>query len=153
MASFNQVTLLGNLTRDPDVKYTPKGTAVCQIGIAVNRTYKNDRDEKVEEVTFIDIELWGRTAEIVGAYCKKGNPILIAGRLKLDTWDDKESGKKRSKLKVIGETVQLLGGKKDGESSQEEQPRQQQRKPAQPQPKPSDPDLDPDWPEDDIPSK
>jgi single-strand DNA-binding protein len=111
MASFNKVILLGNLTRDPEVRYTPKGTAVTDIGLAVNRVYTTDNNEKREEVTFVDVTLWGRTAEIAGEYLKKGRPCLIEGRLQMDTWDDKQSGQKRSKLKVIGEALQLLGSR------------------------------------------
>lgn len=109
MASFNKVILVGNLTRDPEVRYTPKGTAVTDIGLAVNRVYTADNNEKREEVTFVDVTLWGRTAEIAGEYLKKGRPCLIEGRLQLDTWDDKQSGQKKSKLKVVGEALQLLG--------------------------------------------
>src|SRR3989440_9377794 len=111
MASFNKVILLGNLTRDPEVRYTPKGSAVCDLGIAINRQYTLDSGEKREEVTFVDVVLWSRLAEIAGEYLKKGRPIFIEGRLQLDTWDDKQSGQKRSKLRVIGETMQLLGGR------------------------------------------
>ena len=111
MASFNKVILLGNLTRDPEVRYTPKGSAVCDLGIAINRQYTLDSGEKREEVTFVDVVLWARLAEIAGEYLKKGRPIFIEGRLQLDTWDDKQSGQKRSKLRVIGETMQLLGGR------------------------------------------
>ncbi|MDQ6625462.1 MAG: single-stranded DNA-binding protein [Verrucomicrobiota bacterium] len=111
MASFNKVILLGNLTRDPEVRYTPKGSAVADLGIAVNRQYTLDNGEKREEVTFVDVTFWGRTAEIAGEYLKKGRPVFIEGRLQLDTWDDKTSGQKRSKLKVIGENMQLLGGR------------------------------------------
>ena len=114
MASFNKVILLGNLTRDPEVRYTPKGSAVCDLGIAVNRSYTLDSGEKREEVTFVDVVLWARLAEIAGEYLKKGRPIFIEGRLQLDTWDDKQSGQKRSKLRVIGETMQLLGGRPPG---------------------------------------
>lgn len=114
MASFNKVILLGNLTRDPEVRYTPKGSAVCDLGIAVNRSYTLDSGEKREEVTFVDVVLWSRLAEIAGEYLKKGRPIFIEGRLQLDTWDDKQSGQKRSKLRVIGETMQLLGGRPPG---------------------------------------
>src|SRR5438045_6250438 len=114
MASFNKVILLGNLTRDPEVRYTPKGSAVCDLGIAANRVYTTDSGEKREEVTFVDVTLWGRTAEVAGEYLKKGRPVLIEGRLQLDTWDDKQSGQKRSKLKVIGETLQLIGGRPTG---------------------------------------
>jgi single-strand DNA-binding protein len=109
MASFNKVILLGNLTRDPEVRYTPKGTAVTELGMAVNRVYSAENGEKREETTFVDVTLWGRTAEIAGEYLKKGRPVFIEGRLQLDTWDDKQSGQKRSKLKVVGEGLQLLG--------------------------------------------
>ena len=114
MASFNKVILLGNLTRDPEVRYTPKGSAVTDIGLAVNRVYSTDSGEKREETTFVDVTLWGRTAEIAGEYLKKGRPVLIEGRLQLDTWDDKQSGQKRSKLKVIGEGMQLIGSRPGG---------------------------------------
>jgi single-strand DNA-binding protein len=114
MASFNKVILLGNLTRDPEVRYTPKGSAVCDLGIAINRSYTLDSGEKREEVTYVDVVLWARLAEIAGEYLKKGRPVFIEGRLQLDTWDDKQSGQKRSKLRVIGETMQLLGGRPPG---------------------------------------
>ena len=120
MASFNKVILLGNLTRDPEVRYTPKGSAVCDLGLAVNRSYTMDSGEKREEVTFVDVVLWSRLAEIAGEYLKKGRPVFIEGRLQLDTWDDKQSGQKRSKLKVIGETMQMLGGPRGGGSSAED---------------------------------
>ena len=162
MASFNKVMLIGNLTRDPEIKYTPKGTAIADIGLAVNRNYTTDSGEKREEVTFIDVTLWGRVAEIVGEYCKKGRPLFVEGRLQLDTWDDKATGQKRSKLKVVGENIQLLGareggggggGGEHGEGRSEARPQQQSRpagRPASPPPRaPADPDLD--APEDDIP--
>jgi single-strand DNA-binding protein len=116
MASFNKVILLGNLTRDPEVRYTPKGTAVTELGMAVNRVYTAENGEKREDTTFVDVTLWGRTAEIAGEYLKKGRPVFIEGRLQLDTWDDKQSGQKRSKLKVVGEGLQLLGGRPGGGS-------------------------------------
>jgi single-strand DNA-binding protein len=96
------------------VRYTPKGSAVCDLGIAINRSYTLDSGEKREEVTYVDVVLWARLAEIAGEYLKKGRPIFIEGRLQLDTWDDKQSGQKRSKLRVIGETMQLLGGRPPG---------------------------------------
>lgn len=112
MASFNRVILMGNVTRDVQVRYTPGGSAVAELGLAVNRTwFDKQANQKREEVTFIDVTLWGRTAEIAGEYLGKGKPVLIEGRLHLDTWDDKESGEKRSKLKVVGEAMQLLGGR------------------------------------------
>src|SRR5437762_2357596 len=114
MASFNKVILLGNVTRDPEIRYTPKGTAVTELGMAVNRVYNTDSGEKREEVTFVDVTLWGRTAEIAGEYLKKGRPVLIEGRLQLDTWDDKQSGQKRSKLKVVADGLQLISGRPGG---------------------------------------
>ena len=115
MASFNKVMIMGNLTRDPEIKYTPKGTAIADIGLAVNRTYTTDSGEKREEVTFIDVTLWGRVAEIVGEYCKKGRPLFVEGRLHLDTWDDKQTGQKKSRLGVTLESFQFLdSGNREG---------------------------------------
>ena len=117
MASFNKVLLLGNLTRDPEVRYTPKGSAVCDLGIAVNRQYTLENGEKREEVTYVDVVLWSRLAEIAGEYLKKGRPVFIEGRLQMDSWEDKQSGQKRTKLRVVGETMQLLGSRPSGGSS------------------------------------
>src|SRR5579859_844883 len=114
MASFNKVVLVGNLTRDPELRYTPKGTAIAKIGVAVNRVWTNEAGEKKEEVTFVDVDVFGRTAENVGQYMRKGRPILIEGRLRLDQWDDKQTGQKKSKLGVVAETVQFLGSAGDG---------------------------------------
>src|ERR1044071_1263414 len=114
MASFNKVILVGNLTRDPALRYTPKGTAVAKIGLAVNRTWRNEAGETKEEVTFVDVDVFGRTAENVGQYMRKGRPILIEGRLRLDQWDDKQTGQKRSRLGVVAETVQFLGSPAGG---------------------------------------
>src|SRR3954452_10461696 len=116
MASFNKVILVGNLTRDPEVRYTPKGSAVCDLAMAVNRQYSLEGGEKREEVTYVDVVLWARLAEIAGEYLAKGRPVLIEGRLQLDTWDDRESGQKRSKLRVVGENMTMLGSKGDGPS-------------------------------------
>jgi single-strand DNA-binding protein len=115
MANLNKVMIIGNVTRDPEVKYTPKGSAVTDLGIAVNRTYKVGEERK-EEVTYVDVTLWGRLAEIAGEYCRKGKPVYIEGRLQLDSWEDKASGQKRSKLRVVGEEMQLLGPKMGGGS-------------------------------------
>lgn len=110
MASFNKVILVGNLTRDPEVRYTPGGSAVADVGLAVNRTwYDKNANEKREDVTFVTVTLWGRTAEIAGEYLSKGRPVLIEGRLQMDTWQDKETGQNRSKLKVVGENMTMLG--------------------------------------------
>jgi single-strand DNA-binding protein len=101
MASFNKVILAGNLTRDPELRYTPKGTAVARIGLAVNRTWKSETGEQREEVSFIDIEAYGRQAEVIAQYMRKGRPLLVEGRLKLDQWEDKNTHQKQSKLKVV----------------------------------------------------
>ncbi len=114
MASFNRVILVGNMTRDVDVKYTKSGTPVTEIGLAVNDRVKRN-DEWVDETTFVDITLWGRTAEIAGEYLSKGSPVLIEGRLKLDTWE--QDGQKRHKLRVVGERMQMLGSKGPGNRS------------------------------------
>jgi single-strand DNA-binding protein len=158
MANLNKVMLIGNLTRDPEVKYTPKGTAVAELGLAVNRIYSAENGEKREETTFVDVTLWGRTAEIAGEYLKKGRPVFIEGRLQLDTWDDKQTGQKRSKLKVVGEGIQLLGSRGGGEGGggggepmgepSGGPPRSRPAAPPKQKP-PADPDLEPE--EDDIP--
>lgn len=114
MASFNKVILVGNLTRDPELRYTSNGKAITKIGLAVNRTWTSETGEKKEEVTFVDVDVFGRTAENVGQYMRKGSPILIEGRLRLDQWDDKQTGQKRSKLGVVAETVQFLGSPRGG---------------------------------------
>lgn len=115
MANLNKVMLIGNLTRDPEVRYTPKGTAVTDIGMAINRNYSLDDGERREETTFVDITFWGRQAEVLGQYMKKGRPLYVEGRLQLDSWDDKNTGQKRSKLKVVGENFQFLGGRDGGD--------------------------------------
>ena len=115
MANFNKVVLVGNLTRDPDVRQTPGGMSVTDLGLAVNRTWTDrNTNQKNEETTFVDITCWGRTAEIAGEYLSKGRAVLIEGRLKLDEWNDRESGQKRTKLKVVCENMQMLGGRSDG---------------------------------------
>lgn len=166
MANLNKVLLIGNLTRDPEIKYTPKGMAVTEIGLAVNRSYTTDQGERREETTFVDVELWGRQAELAGEYLKKGRPVFIEGRLKLDTWDDKQTGQKRSKMRVVGENMQFLGGREGGQGGgggesmgesgggggggySRPAPRQVS-KPSVPSKPPVDPDLDA-VEEDDVP--
>jgi len=160
MANLNKVMLMGNLTRDPEVRYTPKGTAVAELGLAVNRVYTAENNEKREETTFVDVTFWGRTAEIAAEYLKKGRPVFIEGRLQLDSWEDKQTGQKRSKLKVVGENMQFLGsrgggaGEEGGGGGGEPSGGATQSRPARterpPQQKPpADPDLEPE--EDDIP--
>ncbi len=108
MASYNRVILAGNLTRDPELRFTPQGRAVARIGLAINRAYTLESGEKKEEVTFVDVEAWGRQAEVISQYLKKGRPVLIEGRLKLDTWEDKNTHQKQSKLKVVLEQFSFL---------------------------------------------
>lgn len=116
MASFNKVILVGNLTRDPQVRYTPGGSAVAEIGLAVNRSwFDKQSNQRKEETTFVDVTLWGRQAEVAGEYLAKGRQVLIEGRLQLDQWDDKESGQKRSKLRVVCENMTMLGSGQGGQ--------------------------------------
>jgi len=117
MANFNKVILAGNLTRDPELRYTPKGMAIAKIGLAINRTWKNEAGQTKEEATFVDVDAFGRQAEVIGQYLKKGRPILIEGRLRLDQWDDKQTGQKRSRLGVVLESFQFLDSGNRGDSN------------------------------------
>lgn len=110
MANFNKVILIGNLTRDPELRYTPKGTAVAKLAMAVNRSWRTESGETREETTFVDIDAFGKQAEVIGQYLKKGRPLMVEGRLKLDQWDDKNTGQKRSRLGVVLENFQFLDG-------------------------------------------
>jgi len=156
MANLNKVMLIGNLTRDPEVKYLPKGGPVAEFGLAVNRSYSLDNGEKREETTFVDIVMYNKLAEIVEKYLKKGRSVYVEGRLKLETWDDKQTGQKRSKMRIVGETMQMLGGRDSapgggssesyGGGEHEDSGRSLQRPPSRPPARavaPSDPDLDP----------
>lgn len=159
MANVNKVILIGNVTRDPEVKFTSKGSAVTDIGLAINRNYTLDNGEKREETTFVDVELWGRLAEIAGEYAKKGRPVYIEGRLRMDTWEDKASGQKRSRMKVVGENLQLLGGRTGGggpssggdHESYDSAPAAAPRRSAPPQPQRQVAPPPSDMPDDDIP--
>jgi single-strand DNA-binding protein len=110
MSNFNKVYLMGNLTRDPELRFTPKGHATAKLAMAINRKFQVDGEAR-EEVTFVDIEAWGKQAEAIAQYCKKGRPLFVEGRLKLDQWDDKTTGQKRSALKVVLEGFQFIGGR------------------------------------------
>lgn len=116
MANVNKVILIGNVTRDPEVKYTPKGTAVTALGLAVNRHYNAEGGDRREETVFVEITLWSRQAEIASEFLKKGSAVYIEGRLQMDTWDDKQTGQKRSRLRVVAESFQLLGGRHVGQT-------------------------------------
>lgn len=147
MASFNKVILVGNLTRDPELRYTPKGTAIAKVGLAVNHKWKNEAGELKEEVTFVDVECWSRTAENVGQYMRKGSSMLVEGRLKLDTWDDKQTNQKRSKMMVVAEAVQFLGSPRGADGAA---PAERPARPASKAAEPSEPDMPPEEP-DDVP--
>jgi len=166
MASLNRVDLIGNLTRNPEVRYTPKGTAVADICLAINRKYSTEGGDSREEVTYVDVIVWSRLAELAGQYLVKGSPVYIEGRLQLDSWDDKATGQKRTKLRVVGENLQFLGRRpSDGAESEPRtssagRPSEGQRRPGQQQPPPRRPpagDPGPDAPitdgmdDDDIP--
>jgi single-strand DNA-binding protein len=111
MSNFNKVVLIGNVTQDIELRKTTKGTSVAEVNLAVNRIRKGETGERIEETTFVEITLWGRTAEVAHQYAQKGGPLLVEGRLHLDTWVDKKTGENRSKLRVIGENIQLMGSK------------------------------------------
>lgn len=116
MASFNKVLLMGNLTRDPQIKYLPSQTPVAEFGIACNRKFKTAQGEEREEVTFVDVAAFGKTGELINQYFTKGKPIFIEGRLKYDSWEDKQGGGKRSKLSIVVENFQFIGGRDGGGS-------------------------------------
>ena len=110
MASFNKVILLGNLTRDPETRVTPNGNTICKLGLAVSRTYATKDGERREETTFVDIDAFGRQAEVITKYMRKGRPLMVEGRLRLDQWEAND-GQKRSKLTVVLENFQFVGGR------------------------------------------
>ena len=161
MPNLNKVQLMGNITRDPEVRYTPKGTAVTDIGLAINRNYSTDDGDRREETTFVDITFWGRQAEVIGEYMKKGRPLYVEGRLQLDQWEDKNTGQQRSRLKVIGDNFQFLGGRDEGgqrgggqgqQSSQQGAPQQQSLQSQQQAPTQQNYDpIPPSDDDDDIP--
>lgn len=135
MPSFNQVTLMGNLTRDPELRYTPQGIAVCDLALAVNRKFTKKDGEMVDEVVFVDITCWNKLAEIAAEFLKKGRPLLVSGRLAQDRWEEEGTGKKRSKLLVVAETFQFLGsGSKDDAAPEGGAPAEEAAAPEAPAP-------------------
>jgi single-strand DNA-binding protein len=128
MANLNKVMLIGNLTRDPELSYTPRGSAVCDLSLAINRSWTDEHGEKKEEVTFVGVVLYGRLAEIAGEYLRKGRPVYIEGRLRQDSWEDRDTGKKQTKTRIVCESLQLLGGKESGDRA-ESAPAQSSRQP------------------------
>jgi len=153
MANFNKVILAGNLTRDPELRYTPKGTAIARIGLAINRSWKGESGEMKEEVTFVEVEAFGRQAEVIAQYMKKGRPFLVEGRLRLDQWEDKNTHQKQSKLKVVLEGFSFIDTKAPDTAQPPEAPRP--RPPAsQAAPTDAPPPAEPEGPpheEDDVP--
>jgi single-strand DNA-binding protein len=141
MANFNKVILAGNLTRDPELRYTPKGTAVARLGLAINRRWRTETGEIKEEATFVEVDAFGKTAETIAQYLKKGRPVLIEGRLRYDTWDDKQTGQKRSKLSVVLESFSFLDSAR-AEPGANAGPGKPAAEPVEPEPLP---------PEDDVP--
>jgi single-strand DNA-binding protein len=138
MPSFCSVVLMGHLTRDPELLYTPQGAAVCDFALAVNRRFTRKDGEKVDEVAFIDVTAWNRVAEVSAEYLKKGRAVLVLGRLVQDRWEDPESGQKRSKLKVVAESVQFVGGgSKDDAPPSQEVPAPEEEPAAEPPPPPA----------------
>ena len=114
MPALNKVLLMGNLTRDPELRVTPKGTSICQFSLAINRTFKMESGETREEVTYVDIEAWGKQGETIAKYCTKGRPLYVEGRLRLDQWEDKNTKEKRSRMKIVLENFQFLGDGRGG---------------------------------------
>ena len=152
MANLNKVMLIGNLTRDPELRVTPKGTAICTFSIAVNRKFKDDSGGEREEVTYVDIEAWGKSGENISKYCTKGRPLFVEGRLRLDQWEDKTTKEKRSRMKVVLENFQFLGSRGDSPAAGGEggEPRYSSPAPRAAAPKPAAPapqeNLDEDVP-------
>lgn len=160
MRGYSKVILIGNLTRDPELRFTPKGMAVCAFGLAINRTWRDEAGQQKEEVTFIDVDAFGKSAEAIAQYVKKGRPLMVEGRLKLHQWDDKQTGQKKTRIGVVLEAFQFIdsGQREAGagfeggaapDASRQQAPRPAAR-PQQPAPPPTDPDVLPPE-EDDVP--
>jgi single-strand DNA-binding protein len=153
MANFNRVILAGNLTRDPELRYTPNGKAVARIGMAINRSWKNDAGETKEEVTFVDVDAFGRQAEVIAQYMKKGRPLLIEGRLKLNQWEDKTTHQKQSKLTVVLDSFSFIDSRGGDGGGGGESPRPRPAAPAAAPtsaPEPAEPES-PAAEDDDVP--
>lgn len=149
MASYNKVMIMGNITRDIELRATPKGTSVADLGLACNRVRMGDDGQKIEEVTYVDVTLWGRQAELASQYLGKGKPVFIEGRLQTDTWTDKETGKQRSKMKVVGENMQFIGSPGGGGNNNGGQQQNQNQAPQGGSPATNMPDFQDE--DDDIP--
>jgi single-strand DNA-binding protein len=146
MATLNKILLIGNVTRDPEMKFTPKGTPIANFGIAVNDNYKDEAGTKHEKVTFLDCTAFGKLADIIGQYVKKGKPLFLEGKLEIQTWDDKTSGQKRNKANIIVESMQMIGGNREDSGERQETPQRgrQQAPPTRQSVKYPDLDVTPD---------
>jgi single-strand DNA-binding protein len=151
MASYNKVLLIGNLTRDPELKYTPKGTAVARLGLAVNRRWRSESGEEKEETTFVDIDAFGRQAEVLAQYLKKGRPLFVEGRLRLDTWEDKNTRQKRSQLRVVLEGFSFLDSGNRADAPANGNASRPSAAPAAVPPAPPPPEDAPPLDDDDVP--
>jgi single-strand DNA-binding protein len=136
MASMNKVYLVGNITRDPDMRKTNSGTSVCEFGIAVNERVKGQDGQYIDKPVFVSLTAWSQTADFICQYLQKGSPVLVEGRLQLDQWQDRDTGEKRSKLKVVADRVQSLASKKDVTNQPQPQPQQSNNQPQAPEPPP-----------------
>lgn len=130
MLGFNQFTGLGNVTKDPELRYTPKGAALAQFGLALNEAWKDDAGEKHESCVFVDCTAWNKSAEVLAQYVRKGDPLLITGKLRLEQWEDKQGGGRRSKLSITVQGFRLLGGKRDSGSTEGDSEPQQGQDPT-----------------------
>lgn len=139
MPALNRVMLIGNLTRDVDLKYLPSQTACAEFGLAINRKFKDAQGADREDVCFVDVTAFGKQAEVIAQYCTKGKPLFIEGRLQYETWEDKQGGGRRSKLSVVLENFQFLGGRDDGQGERGEQPQSQPQRQATQRPAPQRP--------------
>jgi single-strand DNA-binding protein len=151
MANLNRVLIIGRCTRDPEIRYTPKGTACADFGLAINRTHTDEAGQKQEDATFVDVSLWGKQAELAQQYLTKGRSVFIEGRLQLDQWEDKQSGQKRSRLKVVGEHLEFLDPKPEqgpAEASAGSKPAGKRSAPA---PRPQGPALPEDFDPGEVP--
>ncbi len=147
MPSLNKVMLMGNLTRDPELRVPPKGTPICQFSLAINREFKLESGEKRDEVVYVDIEAWGKQGETIAKYVTKGKPLFVEGRLKLEQWDDKVTKEKRSRMKVVLEQFQFLGGRDNAGGGEQQSTPEQHAPPPAPRPRPaSQENLDEDVP-------
>jgi single-strand DNA-binding protein len=151
MPSYNKVILIGNLTRDPELRYTPKGVAIAKLSLAVNRTWRDASGETKEEVTFVDIDAFEKQAETLGQYMKKGSPLLVEGRLRLDTWEDKQTNQKRSRLGVVLESFRFLDSQRNREGGAAPEAPRSRPAPAAAAPSPTAEGEDAAPEEDDVP--